>query len=134
MEAEKSNRHLYNPILQPYARKLRNKGTKAEACLWKYALRAAQMKGYEFRRQRPVLWYIADFMCFELKLIIEVDGGYHLLDEMIERDRVREQALSDAGFSLLRFTNEEVLHGIISVRKQIEYWIEAWEEANSKKS
>ncbi len=130
MKAEKSNRHLYNPILQPYGRRLRNKGTKAEACLWKYVLRAGLMKGYEFRRQRPVLWYIADFMCFNLKLVIEVDGGYHLSDEAIEHDRVRDQALTEAGFTLLRFTNQEVLHHIVKVRQQIEWWIEAREEAN----
>ena len=48
--------------------------TKAEACLWKYVLRAGKMKSFQFRRQRPVLNYIADFMCKELMLIIEVDG------------------------------------------------------------
>ena len=48
--------------------------TKAEACLGKYALRTRQLKGFQFRRQRTVLNYIAGFMCKELMLIIEVDG------------------------------------------------------------
>ena len=48
--------------------------TKAEACLWKYVLRASRMKGYGFRRQRPIMNYIADFMCKELMLVIEVDA------------------------------------------------------------
>ncbi len=132
MEANGSNQHLYNPILQPFARKLRNKGTKAEACLWKYTLRAGLMKGYQFRRQRPVLRYIADFMCFELKLIIEADGGYHLLDEVIERDLIRSQVLSEAGFTILRFTNQDILHNMEKVRQQIEAWIKAWEESNGE--
>jgi very-short-patch-repair endonuclease len=58
--------HEYNKNLQPFANKLRKNITKAEACLWKYVLKAKQLKGYQFRRQRPVLNYIADFMCKEL--------------------------------------------------------------------
>jgi very-short-patch-repair endonuclease len=53
--------HFYNNNLQPNANRLRKEMTKAEACLWKYVLRAGKMKGFQFRRQRPVLNYIADF-------------------------------------------------------------------------
>jgi len=77
MDANQNNNYAYNKFLQPYANALRKNMTKAEACLWKYALRARSMKGCQFRRQRPVLQYIADFMCKELKLIIEVDGSSH---------------------------------------------------------
>ena len=66
--------HGYNKNLQPYANRLRKEMTKAEACLWKYVLKAKQLRGYQFRRQRPVLNYITDFVCPELMLIIEVDG------------------------------------------------------------
>lgn len=128
MQAEPTNHHLYNPDLQPFAQRLRNRGTKAEACLWKYALRAGQMRGYEFRRQRPVLIYIADFLCFELKLVIEVDGFSHLWDETAERDGLKEQALTEAGFTLLRFSDQEMLRDMASVRQQIEWWIEVWQE------
>lgn len=86
------------------------------------------MKGYEFRRQRPILNFIADFLCFKLKLVIEVDGLYHVSEDMIEKDKFRDQALQEVGFTVLRFTNEEVLHNIWGVRQQIEKWIEAWEE------
>jgi very-short-patch-repair endonuclease len=71
-----SNNH-YNNNLQPFANNLRRTMTKAEACLWKYALKSRHIKGYGFRGQRPVLNYIADFMCPELRLIIEVDGYSH---------------------------------------------------------
>lgn len=75
MTDDKDNFCSYNKSLQPFANKLRKEMTKAEVCLWKYVLRAGQMNGYKFRRQRPVLNYIADFMCKELRLIIEVDGS-----------------------------------------------------------
>lgn len=76
-KASPQNNYHYNKNLQAYANQLRKNMTKGEACLWKYALSKKQMKGYQFRRQRPVLNYIADFMCRELLLIIEVDGITH---------------------------------------------------------
>ena len=124
MQAEKTNKHLYNKRLQPFARQLRNDMTKAEACLWKFALRAGQMGGYEFRRQRPVLEFIADFMCFDLKLIIEVDGISHLWHETTEKDRHKDEALAEAGFTVMRFTDEEVLRDMQQVLQRIEWWIE----------
>ncbi len=69
--ASKSNNYHYNKNLQPYANKLRKKMTKAEACIWKYVLRARKLKGYQFRRQRPVLNFIADFMCPVLTRIMQ---------------------------------------------------------------
>jgi very-short-patch-repair endonuclease len=120
----KHNNHFYNKNLQPYANRLRKEMTKAEACLWKYVLRASKMKDYPFRRQRPVLNYIADFMCKELMLIVEVDGSIHELEEVIRNDIVRQQALEEAGFTVLRFTNEEVLTNIKWVHSYLEDWIE----------
>jgi very-short-patch-repair endonuclease len=60
-KAAPQNNYHYNPTLKTFAKDLRKHMTKAEACLWKYQLRAGQMKGYTFLRQRPVLSYIADF-------------------------------------------------------------------------
>jgi very-short-patch-repair endonuclease len=88
MKACKENHYLYNPILKDKARTMRQKGTKAEAYLWKFILRKSIM-GYNFQRQRPVLNYIADFMCKELLLIIETDGATHLLDGAKEKDGKR---------------------------------------------
>jgi len=107
----------YNKSLQPFANKLRKEMTKAEACLWKYVLRAGQMQGYKFRRQRPVLNYIADFMCKELRLVIEVDGITH--DSKLEKDKRRTEALTRAGFHVYRFTDEEVLTNIQGVAGEI---------------
>jgi len=118
MKTKKDNLCRYNKSLQPFANKLRKEMTKAEACLWKYVLRAGQMKGYPFRRQRPVLNYIADFMCKELRLVIEVDGITH--DTKLEKDKRRTNELRQAGFNVIRFTDDEVLTNIHGVANEVE--------------
>ncbi|HLG39176.1 MAG TPA: endonuclease domain-containing protein [Chitinophagaceae bacterium] len=121
---DRYSNHYYNKNLQPYANRLRKEMTKAEACLWKYVLRAGKMKGFQFRRQRPVLNYIADFMCKELMLVIKVDGNIHQLEEVIKNDEIRQKALEEIGFTVLRFANAEVLNNIQSVHSYLEDWIE----------
>jgi len=71
-KANSSNLWCYNKTLRTYSNMNRKAMTKAEACLWKYSLSKRLMEGYQFFRQRPVLNYIADFLCKELMLIIEV--------------------------------------------------------------
>ena len=83
-----------------------------------------KMKGFQFRRQRPVLNYIADFMSKELMLVIEVDGITHQWEEVIKNDKLRQKALENAGFTVIRFTDEEVLNHIQSVHNYLEDWIE----------
>ena len=122
-KANKSNFHLYNFSLKKYAVENRNSSTKAEACLWKYVLRAGKMKGYNFLRQRPVLNYIVDFMCKELKLIIEVDGITHSYEQTSEKDNFRQEELEKAGFKILRYTDEEILTSINGVQANIEAFI-----------
>lgn len=124
MMKENYSNHSYNKNLQPFANKLRKEMTKAEACLWKYILKAKQLKGYQFRRQRSVLKYIADFMCMELMLIIEVDGITHHWEDTIMKDKRRQADLEAAGYTVLRFTDEEVLNNISSVHDFLENWIE----------
>ena len=125
------SRNLYNPRLQPVANTLRKRMTKAEACLWKYVLRAGQMKGYVFNRQRPVLRYIADFMCKPLGLIIEVDGQIHNDAKVHKHDAFRQRELESCGFTLLRFANDEVLHGVNAVKNSIALKIHEIESCNS---
>ena len=116
--------HGYNKNLQPYANRLRKEMTKAEACLWKYILKAKQLRGYQFRRQRPVLNYIADFVCPELMLIIEVDGLTHHWEETILKDKRKQTDLEAAGFTVLRFADDEVLNNVKTVHDYLEKWIE----------
>lgn len=76
--------------------------------LWE-SLRGEKLNGLKFRRQHPVHIYIADFYCHRLRLIIEVDGGYHLKKEQKLQDTNRTEELKNLGVHILRFTNEEVL-------------------------
>src|SRR6266487_2064222 len=123
-QAGKQNFWAYNKNLQPFANDLRKRMTKAEACLWKYVLSASKMKGCGFRRQRPIMNYIADFMCKELMLVIEVDGSSHWNDEAKKNDEQREEVLQLAGFTVLNFTDEEVLNNLTRVQEKIMHWIE----------
>ena len=101
--------YRYNKRLKANASALRRNMTKAEACLWNFVLKAGGMKGFTFRRQRPVLNYIADFMCKELILIIEVDGITHSYENVATADVKRQTDLEKAGFTVIRFTDEEML-------------------------
>jgi len=81
------------------------------------------MKGFQFRRQRSVLNYISDFMCKELMLVIEVDGISHHSEEAIKKDEIRQKTLEAAGFTVGRFTDDEVLNNINAVHSYLEDWI-----------
>ena len=122
--ASPNNNYHYNKRLQPYANRLRKNMTKGEACLWKYVLRAKNMKGYTFRRQRPILNYIADFVCLDLRLVIEVDGITHETEKAAERDQQKDRDLEAVGFTVLRFSNWEVLNRIDDVSGIILRWVE----------
>lgn len=128
MDTKNSNYNFYNKTLRVFAHENRYQMTKAEACLWKYVLKAKMMKGYTFNRQRPVLNYIADFMCKELKLVIEVDGYSHTLDEIIEKDRIKQADLEKMGFIVLHFRDNDVLKNIEHVKRVIELTIEKIEK------
>jgi very-short-patch-repair endonuclease len=116
--------HNYNRKLQPLAKQKKREMTKAEACIWKYALSKKQMLGFSFRRQRPIENFIVDFVCLELSLIIEVDGYSHELTEVQENDLKRQQVLENLGFIVMRFRDDEVLNKMSFVRDQIERQIE----------
>ena len=88
--------------------------TEAERLLWK-VLRGKQLNGNRFRRQHPVVPYILDFACAELKLAIEIDGGQHQDREIYDNNRTDFLQLS--GWQILRFWNDEVfknLEGVLS--------------------
>ncbi|MBL8546027.1 MAG: endonuclease domain-containing protein [Hyphomonadaceae bacterium] len=89
------------------ARKLRKTMTPQEVKLWAH-LRLLKSRGFKFRRQVPLRGYIVDFACFSARLIIELDGSQHGVDEHAERDRVRDEVLERGGFGVLRFWNVEV--------------------------
>jgi very-short-patch-repair endonuclease len=89
------------------ARRSRREPTMAEAAMWKL-LRGRRLGELKFRRQMPIGPYLADFCCPALKLIIELDGGVHVLRD--DDDARRDGWLTaKAGFTVLRFDNEAVL-------------------------
>ena len=98
------------------AKKLRKNSTPAENLLWSH-LRAEQLEGLKFRRQQLIGNYIIDFVCFEKKIVIEVDGGQHAIEK--EKDSIRDEWLKGQGFKVLRFWNNEVLMNIESVLEVI---------------
>ena len=85
------------------ARRLRQAETEAERIAWKI-LRNRQQKGYKFRRQQPIDEFIVD-CCFELRLIIELDGSFHSQPSRRSRDEARDRHLRAQGFRVLHFPN-----------------------------
>lgn len=94
-------------LLKEKAKEMRMKPTHAEETMWEL-LRKHKI-GEHFRRQHIIGDYIVDFVCLNKRLIIEVDGGYHFTHEQQQEDAIRETALKRYGFTILRFTNDEVL-------------------------
>ncbi len=80
------------------AKNLRRKSTNAERLLWRH-LRAKQLEGLKFRRQQPVGNYIVNFVCFEKRIVIEVDGGQHA----IEKDKDNERDKNGLKDKVLKF-------------------------------
>ena len=93
------------------ARGLRKRMTDAETKLW-FALRDRRFANFKFRRQVPIGPFVADFICFETKIVVEVDGGQHADSLSDER---RDRWLAANGFKVLRFWNGEVLQNLESV-------------------
>jgi very-short-patch-repair endonuclease len=103
------------PKLTQFAKQLRKNSTKAEALLWS-RLRNRQMGGIKFRRQQPIGNFIVDFVSFEKRLVIEIDGGQHTSNK--HKDHERDRFLKDSSFKVLRFWNTEVfdnLDGVLEV-------------------
>jgi len=100
------------------ARKLRREATDAEKLLWR-KLRARQVCGAKFRRQVPIGPYIVDFVCFEHRLIVEIDGGQHNEPRGRAYDIQRTRWLESQGFRVLRFWNNEVLGNLEGVLTRI---------------
>ena len=98
------------------ARHMRHSPTPWENRLWQ-VLRNRNLCGLKFRRQVPFGYYIVDFCCPEVKLVIEVDGGGHL--DQQDYDLQRTIWITEQGFQVLRFTNEEIDHNINAVIETI---------------
>lgn len=118
----KKPRHNLKMYLH-YRKELRNNSTRAEYILWFY-LKDKKLNNVKFRRQHSIDHYILDFYCPSKKLAIEVDGGYHLLEDQKQYDKVRDSYLKRYGIQVIRFENELIYHHIDDVLKEISYHLE----------
>ena len=89
------------------ARDLRRKATPAEEMLWKL-LRDRRLRGVKFRRQYPIGHLVADFCCYELRLVVELDGAIHETAAQSAHDSNRDWYLQSRGYTVLRFPNDQV--------------------------
>ena len=104
--------------LTPMARGLRHDPTEAEKHLW--SILRLKALGVKFRRQALIGRYIVDFVCFERKLVIEVDGGQH---HQSQKDVRRDEWLKTQGFKVMRFWNNDVLVNLEGVYQKIEEYL-----------
>ena len=109
---------LVQPKTRLRARSLRRDQTDAERKLWA-ALRAHRLQGTSFRRQSPVGPFIADFVCHDARLIVELDGGQHYEAAHELKDARRDAFLVSRGFRVLRFSNHEVMTNLQGVLETI---------------
>ena len=103
--------------LTSVAKRLRQEMTDAERVMWR-ELRAHRFAGFKFKRQEPWGSYVVDFVCYEAKLIVELDGGQHANQQ--EADEERTRWLASRGFRVVRFWNNDVLTNIAGVMQEIE--------------
>ena len=104
-------------IIFQHAEKLRKKMTDAEKIIGEKLCN--KQLGVKIRRQHPIWKFIADYYCHEIKLVIEIDGGIHLLEENKEYDISRDVTLNEFGIEIIRFSNDQVVKEIESVIEKI---------------
>jgi very-short-patch-repair endonuclease len=97
--------------------------TNTEKILWMH-LRSG-IQNFKFRRQHPIGLYVADFYCHKLKLIIEIDGCIHNLEEPKINDKKREKFFVDLGYTVKRFTNKQVQNDIEFILSEVNSFIES---------
>jgi len=116
--------YYYNAKKETFdnAKHLRKKPTAAEKFLWQ-VLRRSAVNGFKFRRQHPIDHYVADFYCHKVKLVVEVDGEIHDLEEVKRKDENRDAAMKRYGLTILRVKNEDVLFNAELVVKEIEKYL-----------
>ena len=96
------------------ARAMRKAMTPPEARMW-VGLKRLRTAGFHFRRQAPFKGHYLDFVCFQHRLVVEVDGQAHLSDDQIRHDRIRDAVLAREGFTTLRFDNAAIRDNIDGV-------------------
>ncbi|WP_341900774.1 endonuclease domain-containing protein [Fluviicola taffensis] len=126
---KKFSHNHYNPKLKEYARELRTETvSKAEKYMWK-GLLSRKQTGERFLRQRPITNFIVDFFAPEIGLIIEIDGNSHW--NKGDYDRYREDKLVSLGYTLIRFTEGDVIQNLDVVSERVRHVIYALRNKDS---
>jgi very-short-patch-repair endonuclease len=112
----------YNKNLKVLSRELRKNMTEAEKLVWS-RVRAKQVKGVQFYRQKIIGNYIADFYCPKGGLVVEIDGGQHCHGEQARKDLARDAYLSGMGLKVVRFPANVVFRNMDGVLEEIGKWI-----------
>lgn len=120
-----------SPYIFRNAQKLRVNQTETEQLVW-YFLREVP-KEYRFRRQHPLMNYIADFYCHALKLVIEVDGGIHDTYAQSLKDNARDEMMTAEGIEVLRIRNDEIFNDWLSIQIRILTTIDVLRKRNHEK-
>ena len=123
----------YYTLLKDFAKNHRANPTQAESILWE-RLKSKKLENYKFRRQHIIGKYITDFVCLKKRLVIEIDGLIHQLPEIKEKDEFRQSWLESIGFTVLRFTNDEVLADIDAVLNQVQKTLHNQKDYNEQRS
>lgn len=124
-----NNKRKLVEVARVVCRDLRKNSTEAEKVLWE-AVRAKKFDGKKFYRQHPIFYdisgketfFVADFYCYEEKLIVELDGKYHRYRLM--EDKERTKILNYLGLSVIRFNNDEVLNDLDKILSKIKQEME----------
>ena len=95
-------------------RELRHNSTPAEKVFWAM-VSAKQFHNLKFRRQHSFGFYIVDFYCAGLKLIVEIDGDSHFTDQGIDYDKARTEYIESKGYRIIRYDNSEILNNLDGV-------------------
>jgi very-short-patch-repair endonuclease len=116
----------YDKELTEKARHLRNNSTLTEALLWN-EIKKGKRRGYDFHHQKPILHWIVDFFCYDLMLVIEIDGNYHDRDNVRRNDQDRQERIEALGITFLRFRDETIKYDLQAAVMAMEEFIDAFE-------
>ena len=117
----------YNPMIKEVAKELKNHTTEAETLIWQM-VGYKKIKGYQFQRKRALGNCIADFYCYPLRLVIEINEVMHLDEEVQIYKKMKEQCFNSLGLIVLRFTDDLVLENWNMVEREIIKYIEEYEK------
>ena len=110
-------RFEYRKDLYNKSKELRKEQTIAERVFWRSVLKTHPFNQYTWNRQKPIHQFIADFYCSKQKIVIEIDGEIHKYST--DYDNARTRYLNELGLTVLRYTNDQVLHCIEKVRADL---------------